>query len=134
MSFQPSAAIFPDAELWATGYLRGALAARTEPYAANVGVANDKSKTTQVRKVVVRRDGGPQRGLFDFPRLAVRVWADVEQEASDLARLVQALLVVSPGNGPVVRAVILSGPQGIPDDSQPQKYLSVELQIRGVNL
>lgn len=134
MTLQPAAVIFPDVELWATGYLRTALAARSEPYAAGVGVANDKSKTTAEKKVVVRRDGGPQRGLFDFPRLTVRVWADKEQDASDLARLVQALLVVSPGNGPVVKASVLSGPQGIPDASQPQKYLAVELQTRGVDL
>lgn len=131
MTFQPPNVIFPDVELWATGYLRTALAARPEAYAQNVGVANDKSKTTKARKVVVRRDGGPQRGLFDFPRLAVRIWCDDEQEASDLARLTQALLVASPGNGPVVKASVLSGPQGIPDAAGPQKYLLVELRTRG---
>lgn len=131
MTLQPAAAIFPDVELWATGYLRTALAARSEPFAAGVYVSNTKPSTNRARTVVVRRDGGPQRGLFDFPRMSVRVWADKEQDAADLARLVQALLVVSPGNGPVVAASVLSGPQGIPDDSQPQKYLSVELQTRG---
>jgi len=44
---------------------------------------------------------------------------------------VQALLMVSPGNGSVVAVTSLSGPQAIPDDSQPQKFLSVELQTRG---
>jgi len=134
MPLQPAAVVFPDVELWATTYLRAALAARSEPVAAGVGVANDKAKTSAVKKVVVRRDGGPQRGLFDFPRLTVRVWAPVEQDASDLARLVQALLIVSPGSGPVVAATSLSGPQGVPDDSGPQKYMSVELKTRGVNL
>ena len=131
MTLQPAAVIFPDVELWATGYLRTALAARGEAYASGVYVSNSKPTTNRPRTVVVRRDGGPQRGVFDFPRLTVRVWADVEKEAADLARLVQALLVVAPGNGPVVRVTSLSGPQGIPDDSQPQKYLSVELQTRG---
>ena len=134
MSFQPAAVIFPDVELWATGYLRAALAARPEAFASGVFVSNAKPTTNKPRTVVVRRDGGPQRGLFDFPRLTVRVWADKEKDASDLARLVQALLVVSPGNGPVVAATVLSGPQGIPDDSQPQKLLGVELQTRGTNL
>jgi len=131
MTFQPPRVIFPDVELWATGYLRAALAARPESYATGAFVSNKKPSANRRKTVVVRRDGGPQRGLFDFPRLAVRVWDDDEQTASDLARLVQALLVVSPGNGPVVAASVLSGPQGIPDDSQPQKYLSVELQTRG---
>lgn len=131
MTFQPAAVIFPDVELWATGYLRTALAARPEAYAADVWVSNKKPATNQPRTVVVRRDGGPQNGVLDNPRLTVRVWATKEQDASDLARLVQALLVVSPGSGPVVAADVLSGPQGIPDDSQPQKLLSVELTVRG---
>ena len=134
MSWQQPRVLFPDVELWATGYLRTKLAVRAEPFAATVHVANVKPATNRPRIVVVRRDGGPQRGLFDFPRLAVRVWADKEQDAADLARLVQALLVTAPGTGPVVAATVLSGPQGIPDDSQPQKYLSVELQTRGTPL
>jgi len=131
MTLQPAAVIFPDVELWSTGYLRAKLAARPEPYAAGAFVSNKKPAANRRKTVVVRRDGGPQRGLFDFPRLSVRVWDDDEQTASDLARLVQALLIASPGNGPVVAATSLSGPQAIPDDSQPQKFLSVELQTRG---
>lgn len=138
MTLQPAAVIFADIELWAVGYLRTALLARPEIYADDVRVSNQKAAPSvtpyPVRQVVVRRDGGAQQGLFDFPRLSVRVWASKEQDASDLARLVQALLFVSPGNGPVVAAVVLSGPQGIPDDSQPQKFLSVQLQVRGTDL
>lgn len=134
MSWQPAAVIFPDIELWATAYLRAALGDRDEPFASNVYVSNAKPSQNKPRIVAVRRDGGPQRGLFDFPRLTVRVWADKERDASDLARLVQALLVNAPGNGPVVAAEVLSGPQGIPDDSQPQKVLSVEFQTRGTSL
>lgn len=134
MSWQPPAVIFPDIELWATIYLRAALADRDEPFASNVYVSNAKPSTNKPRIVAVRRDGGPQRGLFDFPRLTVRVWADKERDASDLARLVQALLVNAPGDGPVVAVDVLSGPQGIPDDSQSQKVLSVEFQTRGTSL
>jgi hypothetical protein len=134
MTFQPPAVLFPDVELWASAYLRTALAARPEAYAADVRVANSKSTTTTNRQVVVRRDGGAQNGVLDFPRLSVRVWANREQDAADLSRLVQALLMVSPGNGPVVACTSLSGPQGIPDESQPQKFLAVELTVRGANL
>lgn len=131
--WQPAAVLHPDAELWATGYLRAALTARAEPYAASVRVSNAKTNTPG-RQVVVRRDGGPQDGLFDLPRLTVRVWAATEQETGDLARLVRALLVGSPGNGPVVAAVSFTGPQGVPDASGPQKFFTVDLTMRGVNL
>lgn len=131
MSFQPATVVHPDVELWATGYLRAALAGRPELVAASVHVSNQKPTTNKPRTVVVRRDGGPQRGLFDFPRLGVRVWADKEQPASDLARLVQALLLAAPGDGPVLRVQSLSGPSGVPDESQFQKYLTVELMTRG---
>lgn len=130
---QPVAVLHPDAELWATGYLRAALAARTEPYATSVRVSNEK-KATAGRQVVVRRDGGPQDGLFDLPRLTVRVWAGTEQEAGDLARLCRSLLVASPGNGPVVGATSSTGPQGVPDAAGPQKFFTVDLKTRGVNL
>lgn len=131
--WQPAAVLHVDAELWATGFLRTALAARTEPYAASVRVSNAKGGTAG-RQVVVRRDGGPQDGLFDVPRLTVRVWAPTEQEAGDLARLCRALLVGSPGSGPVVAAVSFTGPQGVPDNAGPQKFFTVDLTMRGVNL
>jgi len=131
MSWQPPAVVMPDAELWATTYIRTALAARPESYAAGVTVDNEKPTTTKPRIVTVRRDGGRQEGLFDFPRLTVRVWADDEQEASDLARLVRALLMVAPGSGPVVRVESTTGPQGVPGDSQPQKFFTVDVKTRG---
>jgi hypothetical protein len=129
-----SGVLFPDVELWATGYLRTELAGRAESYAASVYVSNAKPAANRPRTVVVRRDGGPQQGTLDFPRLTVRVWADKEKEASDLARLVHALLMDARGDGPVVSVSSISGPLGVADDSQPQKYLSVELRTRGSNL
>lgn len=134
MTLQPAAVVFDDAELVATSYLRGALAARSEPYADSVYVGNTKPVTNRPRAVVVRRDGGPQDGVFDTARLTVRVWANDEQECADLARLVRALLVVSPGTGRVVSASSPQGPQGVPGDSQPQKFFTVELKMRGANL
>lgn len=134
MSFQPPTVVHPDVELWATGYLRAALAARGEAFAQGVFVSNQRPTSNRRRTVVIRRDGGPQRGLFDFPRLGARVLADLEQEAADLSRLVQALLLASPGNGPVLRAASLSGPSGVPDESQFQKYLTLELTTRGLSL
>jgi hypothetical protein len=124
----------PDVELWATGYLRTALVARPESYAVarvDNAKASEKVRPYPARQVVVRRDGGPQDGLFDNARLTVRVWADDEQDAADLARLVRALLMVAPGNGPVVRVESSTGPQGVPGDSQPQKFFTADVQTRG---
>lgn len=134
MTLQPAGVVAPDAELWATGALRSALAGRSEPYAADVFVGNEKPATNRARMVVVRRDGGPMSGVFDHPRLTVRVWADLEQDASDLAGLVQALLLNAPGDGVCVAATSLSGPSGVPDDSQFQKVLTVEMQLRCTSL
>ena len=129
MTLQRPEQLAPDAELLVTGYLRTALSTRTEPYAASVRVSNAKAGTN-ARQVVVRRDGGPQRGLFDFPRLGVRVWAATEQDATDLARLVQALLLNSPGTSGIVQATSLGGPSPVPDAAGPHRYLTVELKIR----
>lgn len=134
MTLQPTHLVAPDAELWATGRLRELLADRDEPYAQDVHVDNKKPSSNKPRTVVVRRDGGPQRGVFDYPRLGVRVWADVEQQANDLARLVQALFLTTPGDGVCVRITSLSGPSPIEDTSQFQKYLTLEAQLRCVSL
>lgn len=130
MTMQPASVLFPDIELWATGYLRTALAAREEPYAANVWVDNKKPSTNKARIVAVRRDGGAQVGLRDFPRLTVRVWADKEQDASDLSRLVCALMVNARGSGHVANVGVIAGPMGVPDSAQPQKFMTFEVTTR----
>lgn len=133
MTMQPAGIIPPDVELWATGYLRTFLAGRLEPYAAGVRVDNKKVGNT-ARQVAVRRDGGPVRGVFDYPRISVRVWAEKEQEASDLARLIVAALKVAPGNGPVVAVPAVFGPSPIPDSAQSQRLINAELQMRCTDL
>lgn len=126
--------IFPDVELWATGYLRSALAARIEPYAAGVFVANYVPKSRRDRMVQVRRDGGPRLdAVRESARLTVRVWGTSEQEATDLARLVAALLWASPDGNPVVRVSQNSGPSPIPDE-QPQRLMSFDVVVRGSDL
>lgn len=133
MTLQPAEQLAPDAELVVTGLLRTALDARTEPYASSVRVSNAKAGTS-ARQVVVRRDGGPQRGLFDFPRLGINVWAATEQDATDLARLTQALLMNSPGTNGIVSVTSLSGPSPVPDATGPHRYFTAELKIRCASL
>lgn len=130
MTLQPVGVIPPDSELWGTGYVRAFLADRSEPYAAGVSVVRTKPTTNRPRLVQVRRDGGPLIGVFDHPRLTIRVFADVDQEASDLARLVMGAFKVAPGNGPVVSLTSLSGPSPVPDSSQAQYVIDAELMMR----
>jgi hypothetical protein len=55
--------------------------------------------------VVVRDDGGQWLGdVRSVARLGVQVWAESQERATDLARLVVALLGGSEGDGPVRRA------------------------------
>jgi hypothetical protein len=124
------AVVPPDAELWATGYVRAFLAGRDEPYAAGVSVGKSKPTDNRSRIVAVRRDGGEVRGNIDNPRLAFRVWATKDQEASDLARLLVAAIKASPGSGPGLSVVNVFGPSPIPDSSQPQYLVNAELRLR----
>lgn len=125
---------FPDVELWATGYLRSALAARSEPYAAGVLVGVIVPDVRRDRMVMVRRDGGPRLDqIRESARLSVRVWGRTEQEASDLARLVAALLWASPDGDPVLRVTQNSGPSPIPDE-QPQRLMSFDVVVRGTQI
>lgn len=125
---------FPDVELWAAGYLRTALAARTEPYAAGVFVSNAVPSTRRDRMVIVRRDGGPRLdAVREVARLGVNVWGSTEQEVTNLTRLVRALLWAAPDGKPVCKAVENSGPSSIPD-AQPRRFMTFELTVRGSDL
>lgn len=132
MSIEP--VIFPDVELWATGWLRAALATRAETYAQNVLVGIVVPTTRRDRMVMFRRDGGRQLDAArEAPRLSVNVWGRTEQEVSDLARLVAALLWSAPDGEPVCRVQQLSGPSPIADE-QPRRFMSFELITRGAEL
>lgn len=128
--------IFPDAELWATGYIRTVLGARSEPYAAAVHVNNKVPASRYERMVVVRRDGGPRIDTFrEVARLGINVWGRTEQEVTDLARLVRALLGSAADGDPAVGVSELSGPMPIADESgQPRRFFTIEAVLRGVNL
>ena len=124
--------IFPDVELWAASYLRTALADRPEAYAAGVYVGNTVPETRQDRMVVIRRDGGPTSRLRDTARLTVNVWGQSDQEATDLARLVGALLWAAPDGDPVIYITQPTGPTPVADPSrQPLRLQTFELTVRG---
>jgi hypothetical protein len=135
--------LFDDIELWATGTLRTMLAARAEPYTDNVYIGNDlpRNATTgeperRPRMVTVRRDGGPrdEAAPLESPSIAVNVWAETDQDANDLARMVAALLWSSPDGDPVVKVTQTTGPSDINDPSgQPRKYMTFDLRSRGTD-
>lgn len=126
----------PDVELWATGWLRQALAGRPEPYAAGVYVSNTVPAPRRDRMVVVRRDGGLRLDLLrEVARLGVQVWATTEQDATDLARLVAGLLWAAPNGDPVVKVTQPTGSTPAADASrQPLRYMTFELTVRGTQL
>lgn len=135
MTLQPVGVLFPDAELWATTHLRAALSDRAESYATGAFVSNAVPTTRRDRMVIVRRDGGADDGLFDHPRLSVQTWAKTEQDATDLARLVSALMRTLPGDGVCTSVRKNSGPNAVPDPSgQPLRYQVFDVTLRGVNL
>jgi hypothetical protein len=130
------AVAFPDVELWATTYLRAALSVRPEPYTANVYVNNVVPAQRHDRMCIVRRDGGPRLdAVREAARLNVRVWAQTEQDATDLARIVSALLWAAPDGDPVLRVEQPTGPTPVADESQqPLRLLAFEVVVRGTQL
>jgi hypothetical protein len=133
---QPPVIVFPDVELWACDYLKTALAARPESFADTVYVGVKVPDPRRDRMVIVRRDGGPRLDTVrEAARLGVRVWATSEQDATDLARLVRALMWMAPDGSPVCRVNDLSGPSPVADESkQPLRFFSLELIVRGAPL
>jgi hypothetical protein len=131
MPWQPSALVAPDVELWGCQTLRSALAGRTESYATHVYVGVRIPDPRRDRMVILRRDGGLQGEVRDQPRLAVQVYAMTEQDATDLARLVLALLWAAPDGKPVLSVSVSSGPSQVDDPSGQQlRYMVLNIATR----
>lgn len=122
----------PDVNLWFTTWLRTQLAARTESVTANVFVSDETPNPRRDRMVIVRRDGGIRRDfVLEDPSVGVNVWAKTKKDCSDLAHLVQALMVSAEAEGPIVRVRSVFGPSTIPDDSgQPRRYMTFDVTVR----
>ena len=129
--------VMPDVELWAYNYLDSALRGRSEPYAtATVDIKPPPATNLPDRIVWVRRDGGPRLDVVrEAPRLTVNVMCKAEQDATDLARLVAALMWAAPDGEPVLKVTQLSGPTPVDDPSKrPRRYMTFELDVRGQQL
>ena len=132
------AIVWPDVEAEFIAYMADALNARPEPFAANVAVRNrvpDESSSqpwpTSKRLVVVRYDGGPTTpDVRATARLGVRVWAEDEATASDLANLTVAL--VRGWQDRTVKVARPSLPYSVTEESgRYAQYFTAELTIRG---
>lgn len=132
--FSKPTVIFADVEAWAVGYLDAELTASAEPY-ADATVSNRAPKRLPARMVTVRDDGGPRSSVTKVASLAVNVWAQTEEDASDLMRLVVALLESATAEGPIVGHESTSGPSRVPEESGvPHWFASVDLVHRGTSL
>jgi hypothetical protein len=121
--------IFPDVELWATGYLRTGLATYGYP-----GTFVSNRRETQATAVWVRRDGGPTLDVVrEAARLGINVFAPTERAATDLARTVAALMRAAANGAPVVKVEQSSGPSPIADNT-PRRYMTFEVWVRGSTL
>lgn len=135
--------IYDDVELWATAYLRTALAARSEAYTTGLYVGSSMPNNADTgeperrpRMVLVRRDGGGRsQQVFDNPRLSIDCWALTWQDATNLARMTAALIQSAPGNANVKQAVMTTGPTRVADPSrQPRVYTTYDLVVKGTDL
>lgn len=123
--------IFPDVELWAAGYLRAALATHGYP-----GIKVSNRYGGEAVAVWVRRDGGP---VLDQVRESARLGINVfhsgatDQDVSDLARTVSALMRAAADGDPVVRVAQQLGPSPVPD-TYPRRYMTFDVTVRGSNL
>jgi len=116
--------IFPDVTLALCDFLRDALADRTEPYCDGVLVTRKMPAGTRpARAVIVRSDGGRRASaVHRVERVGLNIWASDEQEASDLGRMVAALLT-SAAPTPIEHVEELASFTPIDDESgQPRRY------------
>lgn len=121
-----------DVNLWFTTWLRSQLAARPEPAATGVHVSDETPNPRKNRMVIIRRDGGRRRSwVLEEPSVGVNVWAATKSDCSELAHLVQALMVAAESQGPIVTVQSVFGPSTIPDESgQYRRYMTFDVTAR----
>lgn len=128
MTWQPAEIEFPDIEQVMCDRTRALLADPT------VYVGNKIPTQRRDRMVIWNRDGGPENGVLESPRMRCRVWDTTDKKANDLARLVAAL-VKGDRTSPITNTFKESGPFDVPDASGvPQKYMFFTITIRGAQL
>jgi hypothetical protein len=131
--------IFPDVEKVLVAGIKAALAERNESYALNVLVATKKPApdfTPYPSKIVtIRSDGGPQLDhVRKQERLGIHVWADSYADASDLARLLEALLKQMTGEEIKLVEIALSPVRVDEEGPQECRFMTIQVITKGVTL
>jgi hypothetical protein len=133
------AVIFPDVEKVLVAAVKAELEARSETYAQDVHVSTIKPAADLVpyptRIIVIRADGGPKLDwVRKSERVGIQIWANTYADASDLARLIEALSVTMTGESIKLSQVVLS-PIRV-DEAGPQecRYMTLELITKGSTL
>jgi hypothetical protein len=133
------AVIFPEIEKVLVAAIKAELDSRAEIYSANVHVATKKPapdvKPYPGRIIVIRSDGGNQLDwIRKIERVGITIWADDYSQASDLARLIEALAITLTGNEIKLSRIMMS-PVRV-DEAGPQecRYLTLELITKGSTL
>ena len=124
-----STVIFPDLELWLTGWLR----ARIPGAFISNRFPDPGSDIT--RYVIVRDDSGPDAMATAQRSVGITVLAESDTASSELARTVAALLRTSPAveaGNPVASVDAIRGPYRIiTNTSRSEYYLTADLVIVG---
>lgn len=132
MSAQPEVVLFPDAEALVVGFLNAELSARGDSARASTRVPAQRPD----RFVRVSLAGGTRANLAqDTPMLTFECWDKTSPAASDLCRLVRALVWSMPGRTDlaafVFKVVEVGGPQFFPDPNTtlPRYQFTAQLRV-----
>ncbi len=131
--------IFPDVEKILISALKAALNSRPEAYAQNVHVSSKKPgpKTSPYPEkiVTIRGDGGPYTSdVTKLERVGINIYSTTYAVASDLSRLVEALLRSLTGEYIKLVEIILS-PVRVDEESEEEvRYMTIELVVKGSTL
>jgi hypothetical protein len=131
--------IFPDIELVLVRDITAALADSPIELAENVRVATIKPAPDETpypsKIVVVRGDGGPQLDhVRKIERVGITIWADTYKDASELARLLEALLRQMTGEEVKLVDIILSPVRIDEEGPQECRYMTLEIITKGTTL
>lgn len=126
-----------DLELFLSGYFQAGLAARPEPYCADVVVGRDFPPADLLqpgRFIVIRDDSGPRTSIITKDvTVGITVKAPTISDVKALAAMVEGLLPgcvgVEPGT-PVAALLGVNGPYSVPDPGGgPTQYLTAEFTV-----
>lgn len=131
--------IFPDIEKVLVGALKTAIDARPESYAQDVVISTIKPSPEvspyPSRIITIRGDGGPE---LDYvrkqERVGITIWADTYSDASNLARLVEAL--VKGLTGEYIKLIDINLSPVRIDEAGPQecRYITIQCITKGTAL